>query len=129
MTSTLPVIIALLIGLSFWPESAWADTSHEILQAKVQSLIEKLDNQEEHERRLAAESLGDLGEGARPAIPPLVRASVSHTVAKTPHRWAMNPQRNLPAAPPANRSPSAMPADDSEYPLWINRKGSSVSNP
>ena len=74
MTSTLPVIIALLIGLSFWPESAWADTSHEILQAKVQSLVEKLENQEEHERRTAAESLGDFGEGARPAVPPLVRA-------------------------------------------------------
>ena len=74
MIPTLPVIIALLIALSFWPASAWADTSHEILQAEVQSLIEKLENQEEQERRIAAENLGDFGEGARPAVPPLVRA-------------------------------------------------------
>ena len=70
MIPTLPVIIALLIGLSFWPESTWADTSHEILQAEVQSLIEKLENQEEQERRLAAESLGDLGEVRGPRFRP-----------------------------------------------------------
>ena len=70
----LRITAVLLTSLLFFPNLACADTSREAIQAEIRNLIENLNNPKPYERRASAESLGDFGRSARPAVPPLVRA-------------------------------------------------------
>ena len=62
-------------------------------------------------------------------MPSAVAPSVSTTVRITPTRSAMTPQANLPTAPPANTSASAVPTPATVRPLAISAKGRKVSRP
>ena len=74
MMRLLRITTVLLTSLLFLPNLACADPSREAIQAEIQKLVENLNNPKPYERRAAAESLGDFGQSARPAVPPLVTA-------------------------------------------------------
>ena len=50
----------LLIGAALHPNSATADSSHEILQTNIRVLIEDLGDQDPYKRSIAAEALGEF---------------------------------------------------------------------